>query len=231
MLGSDEFLELPDHRRIELLGLRVDRDHTGCITDAQYFLACELPMDISGKRREIFDAVDMALAIEDSLIKVRDAPTKGNVEVEQFGEFLCGLTCIGVSPSAERNEDLVVLAKWHIAMHHRTDADGSETSDLYAILLFDILAQRGIAVLQAFPDSLDAIGPKSVDELVLPRVAALCDRLVFLVNQHSLDTCGSEFDTENGTTGFYDSLSIHLLSLLMSYPAMFREEHCRNTTV
>ena len=152
-------------------------------------------MDIPCKCRKIFDAVDMALTIEDSLIKMRDAPAERNVEVEQFGEFLSSLSCVGVAPSTERYEDLVVCTKGHIAMHHSANANGSEPCDLYAILLFDILAKRGIAVLKSFPNSLNAIRPKSVDKLVLPRVTALCDWLVLFVNQHSLDACGSEFDT------------------------------------
>jgi len=146
----------------------------------------------------------MALTIENRLIEVRDAPTKRNVKVEEFRKLLCCLSRIGVAPSTERNEDLVVCTKRHIPVHHGADANGGETGDLYTILFFDVFAQGGIAVLKTFPDGLDAIGPQTIDELVLPGVTALCDGLVVFVNQHSLDTCGSEFNAQHGTTGFYD---------------------------
>ena len=70
--------------------------------------------------------------------------------------------------------------------------------DLHVITLADIVAEVGIAALQAKPDGLVAVGPEAVDKLVFPLVAALGDRNVVLVNQYRLDAGGAELDAEYG---------------------------------
>ena len=47
--------------------------------------------------------------VEYGLIEVRDAPAERDVIVEERRECLCCLSSIGVSPSAERNENLLCL--------------------------------------------------------------------------------------------------------------------------
>ena len=84
--------------------------------------------------------------------------------------------------------------------------------DLNVITFAHVIAQVGIAVLQAEPDGFVAVGPQAVNELVLPFVAALGDRDVVLVDKHSLDAGGSELDTEDGPSGFDGSSCIHTIS-------------------
>ena len=85
-------------------------------------------------------------------------------------------------------------------MHHGTDADGCQCLDFHFVLLQHVLAQLGIAVLKTIPDGFGAVGPKAVHQLVFPGVAALCDRLVVLVDENCLDAGRAKLDSENGFT-------------------------------
>ena len=54
------------------LGVRINREHSGRITDAQHLATGELPVYIAGKRGEIAHGTDMRLIVEHRLIQVRD---------------------------------------------------------------------------------------------------------------------------------------------------------------
>ena len=94
-------------------------------------------------------------------------------------------------------------------MHHGAHADGGQLFDFAVVLSLHVLAKVGIAVLQSVPDSFDAVGPESVDELVLPLVRTLCDGLVLLVDEDGLDAGRAKLDTENGFTAFNYLLFFH----------------------
>ena len=85
-------------------------------------------------------------------------------------------------------------------MHHRTDTDGCENLYLCVVFLKYLFTEVCVTVLQTEPDSLNAVGPQSINQLVFPVVAALCDDLVFRVDQHGLNTGRAKLDTENGFT-------------------------------
>ena len=95
-------------------------------------------------------------------------------------------------------------------MHHRAEADGAEALDLHVVLLADVGAEVGVALLEAEPDELLAVGPQAVHELVFPLVAALGDGDVVLIDQDGLDAGGAELDAENGPAGFDGSPCVHL---------------------
>ena len=148
----------------------------------------------------------MLLVVENALVEMGDAPAERDVVVEELGEFSSSLSGIGVTPSAEGNHDFVLLVESHIAVHHGRDADASQNLEFRIVLLEHILAEISIAVLQAIPDGLGAIGPESVDQLVFPGVTALGDGFVLLVDEDGLDTGRAKLDTENGLTlldGFF----------------------------
>ena len=116
-------------------------------------------MNIACQCGEILDIADVLLVVEDSLVEVRDTPAQGDIVVEELRKLGCCLACVGVTPGAERHEDLLLLVEGHIAVHHSTEADGSEGFDLAVVLLLYILAQFGVAVLKSVPDSLGRVGP------------------------------------------------------------------------
>jgi hypothetical protein len=45
--------------------------------------------------------------------------------------------------------------------------------------------------------------------LVLPLERALCDGFILLVDKDGLDTCGTEFDSQNGLTGLDGLFRVH----------------------
>ena len=47
---------------------------------------------------------------------------------------------------------------------------------------------------------VDAVSPETINQLVFPLKATLCDRVVVGVNQDSLDSGRAKLDTENGLT-------------------------------
>ncbi len=94
-------------------------------------------------------------------------------------------------------------------MHHGTDADGGKALDLHAILLENVGTQIAVAVLKAEPYRSEAVGPQSVDKLVLPLMAALGYGLVVLIDQDRLYTGRAKLDTEDGFTLFNSSLCVH----------------------
>ena len=157
-------------------------------------------MDVACQSGLELDFLHMLLIVEDALIQMTDAPTQGDVVVEELGELCCSLTGVGVAPGAEGHENLIVGTECHIAVHHSRDADAGENLYLGVVLLEDILAEIGIAVLKTEPDSLGAVGPETVHQLILPCVRTLCDRLVFLVHEDSLNAGRAKLDTENGFT-------------------------------
>ena len=85
-------------------------------------------------------------------------------------------------------------------MHHRRNTDGSQLLDFTVVLSLHVLAEVGIAILQTFPDGVDAVSPETINQLVFPLKATLCDRVVVGVNQDSLDSGRAKLDTENGFT-------------------------------
>ena len=71
-------------------------------------------------------------------------------------------------------------------MHHGAYAYGGERFYLCVVVLAHIGAEIGIAILQAIPDGLGAVGPQSVHHLVFPLVAALGYRAVIVVGEDCL---------------------------------------------
>ena len=183
----EDVVEFGNHIGIIGLGGGVNRNHTRGIANTENELTRYLPMDIAGEGSEILDILHMGIVVEYALIEVADAPAERNVVVEELAEFSSSLAGIGVAPSAERHENLLVLIESHIAVHHGREADTGEGFDFAVVLLLNILAEVGIAVLQSLPDILDSVGPQTVNELVFPLVRALCYRLVLLVDEYSLD--------------------------------------------
>ena len=127
-------------------------------------------MNITSQGGEVLDVGYVLLVVENALIEVRDAPTQGDVVVEELRELGSSLAGVGVTPSAERNQNLLVLVEGHIAVHHGAEADGCQGLDLAVVLLLYVLAQFGIAVLQTVPYSLGRVGPQTIYQLVFPLV-------------------------------------------------------------
>ena len=187
-LGSHKAIEFLDHPGIVSLGFRVDGNHARGVADAEHPPARELPVDVSGQSGEEMNVFDVRLLIEHTLVEMRNAPAQGHVEVEKIGEFGGRLAGIGVAPSAERYQNLLLLVECHVPVHHGADADGGQLLQFNAVLALDVGTQLRVAVLQSCPNVVYAVSPQAVHKLVFPCVAALGYGFVFLVDEHGLDT-------------------------------------------
>ena len=212
---SHELVELAHHLGIIGLRVGVDGDHTRCIAHTEDELPGDLPVHIAGKRGEVFDVGHVLLVVEDGLVEMADAPTQRDVVVEELRQFSGCLAGVGVAPSAEGHENLGLVVESHIAVHHRTETDGGKGFYLAVILVENVLAEVGVAVLKAIPDGFHTIGPDTVYELVLPLMTALGNGLVLLVDEHGLDSGRPKFDAENGFARFYCLFCVHGLCFLL----------------
>ena len=138
----------------------------------------------------------MLLAVQNRLIQMGNAPSLGNIVLEQFGQFPGSLTGNGISPGAEGHQLLSVFIKYQIAVHHGADSDGTYLGKLYAVFFLHVLFQGSKAALQSLPDQIQGIGPDTVAKLVLPVKIAHCDSLVAFIHQYRLDTGGTQFNTK-----------------------------------
>ena len=120
-------------------------------------------MNIACEGCKVLDVADVLLVVENSLIEVADAPTERNVVVEEFGELCSSLTCIGVTPGAERYQDLLLFVESHITVHHSAETDSGKSFNLAVVLSLNILAEFCIAVLESVPDSLSGVSPESIN--------------------------------------------------------------------
>ena len=59
-----------------------------------------------------------------------DAPAFWNIEIKQFSQLGGCLTGDVVAPGSKRDQQLIFLIKWHITVHHGTDADRADSGQL-----------------------------------------------------------------------------------------------------
>src|SRR5699024_6451169 len=100
--------------------------------------------------------------VQDSLVKMGDTPSLGNIVMEKLHQRLRRLSGNVVSPCTERNHQLPGLIKRHISVHHGADAKSPYAGQFNAIKLFDIVSHGLIAALKTFVDILQAVSPYSV---------------------------------------------------------------------
>ena len=117
-----------------------------------------------------------------------DSPSLRDVESEKIGQLLACFFCDIVSPGAERHEEVSCFVKCHIAVHHGTEADGSDAGQGDVVFFFDISCHFGIGILQARPDVLEGVGPHAVVVAVFPLVISGCDRGVVCADQDGFDS-------------------------------------------
>ncbi len=77
----------------------------------------------------------MGFLVQYRLIEVSDAPTVGDVKLEQLSEFLCCLRGRGVSPRTKRDEEISVLFECHVTVHHGAKADGTYSPQRDVVIL------------------------------------------------------------------------------------------------
>ena len=104
-------------------------------------------MDISRKRVDVRDVLDVLLAVQYCLVEVRNAPALGDVESEKFRQFGSSLLGYRISPGAERNQQIIILVERHVAVHHAGDSHCAVARGNHAVFALDVLRKACVAAL------------------------------------------------------------------------------------
>ena len=168
-------------------------------------------MDIAGQSGLKINAGQVLFSVEHGLIQVGNTPPLGDIEVEKPGQLLGSRAGAGISPGTERRQQLAVLVKYQISMHHGRKTNGANGFQRHAILIPYFLCQTGIAGLETFPHLFQRIGPVSVLPAVFPLISARSQRRVIRSNQHSFDAGGAELNAQSGLSGGYDFSDLILI--------------------
>src|SRR4051794_41074654 len=94
----------------------------------------------------------MRFFVQDGLIEVGNAPALRNVELEQLGEFLCGLAGDSVAPRPKGNQQVIISIEGQVTMHHGAETDSANGVDLEVVLLKNLAGEVTIALLQTCPN-------------------------------------------------------------------------------
>ncbi len=196
-LAAYQLIEFVNHGLIQIAGLDINGEHSGSVSHSENLLPCQLIVDISCQSGDEGNVLHMLFLVQDRLIQVRNAPSLRNIVVEFRRQSGCGFLRDGISPCPEGNEEIIILIKGKIAMHHGGKSDGTDLCDLRIILLFHIPYQILITLAKTLPHIRKVIGPDSVYQLVFPFIASGCQRRPCLVNQHCLDPGRAKLNTKN----------------------------------
>ena len=176
----------------------VNGEHPRSLADAQDLPPGQPPVDISRQRGQAVQPGQMGFSVQHGLIKMGRAPTLGNIEAKAFRQLLGGFSRDGVAPGAKGRQLISVPVKGKVAVHHAGYADSSHAPQRFAVPLFHIPKQRGIARLKPLVDILHGIGPDAVFQSVFPIEASGSNGLVIPVDQHRLDAGGTELNAQDG---------------------------------
>ncbi len=109
------------------------------------------------------------------------------------------------------DQQIAVPVQGDVAVHHAAEADGADGLERDVVLGSHVLGERSIALLQAGPDIVQAVGPDAVFVLVFPVVAARRNRRVIVADQHGLDTRRTELDAQRGFAALDGGLDVGLV--------------------
>ena len=167
-------------------------------------------MDIFGKRQEGFDIHHMLVLIQHTLIKVGYGPSLGNIKIKELCKLVSGLPRYSVSPGSEGDHQLVLIVKYHIAVHHGRYPYGASCGKRHPVFFLYVLFQTCVAVLNSSPDVIQTVGPDAVFQPVFPAVFSRCQYLEILSDEHRLYVRGSELNAKCGLSGFNSFLCSHV---------------------
>ena len=141
-------------------------------------------MDIGCQGTLVADVFDMGFLIQYRLIEVGNAPTMGNVKLEQFSEGRGSLRGRGVSPCAKRNEQISVLIECHMAVHHGAETDGTNRLQRSVVFLENLLAKLPITFLP-ISTALMRVEPNSMPRTVrAPLIASWVSLRFMFISQN-----------------------------------------------
>ena len=160
------------------------------------------------------DAFHMLFAVQGGLIQVRDRPALRNIEAEFSAQRLGGLAGHGVLPCPERRQQVPVLIKGEIAVHHAGDAHGGNLTRQLA----EILNCGAKACLHL----VHVVCPDAVFQTAFPGIVAALYDLVRFVEQNGLDAGRAELNAEKIV--FHACTSVFIFVLAREHKALHDQE-------
>ncbi len=161
----------------------------------------------------------MFFLVKNCLVQMCNAPSLRDMIVKKRRELLTRLLCYRIPPCPERHQKLPVFVKCHVAVHHGAETDGAECPDFRSVLLFYLCRQVLVAILQATPDCIKAVGPDIVHQLVFPVMVANGKHPMVFVNQYRLDSGRAKLNAKCRPAAFNSVFPVksHLLYLLIQH--------------
>ena len=171
-------------------------------------------MHISFQRRLERDLPDVRFSVQDRLIEMRDRPAGRNMIIEQLRKLVPRLCRRIVAPCAERHQQLAVLIKNHIAVHHGGNPKSADRRKRHPVFGSYVGCKLRITILKPRTDIFKRVCPDTVVMAVFPLMTARCNGRVLFVHKDRLDPRGSEFDAECGMS----ALNACFRVILHNYP-------------
>ena len=123
-------------------------------------------------------------------------PALGHIKVEKLGKLRCGRAGGGVAPGAEGHQELTILVKGQVAVHHGREAHAAHLGERFPIFFLDICRQVCIGIPETVPDLVKRIGPVVVDVAIFPAVVARRQGSTLGVDEDGLDPGGAKFNSK-----------------------------------
>ena len=117
-----QLFELTQHFLIVAILRAIDGKHAGSLADTDGIDTGEHIVDIARQSSDMGDLRNMLLTVQNRLIQVGNAPALGDIEAKEGRQFLRCLSGNSVLPGSERNQQIPVLVKSQIAVHHGGNA-------------------------------------------------------------------------------------------------------------
>ena len=104
----------------------------------------------------------MLFVVENGLVKMGYAPSLRDWVVEQLSQLLGCLACYVIAPCSEWRQEIAILVKNHVSVHHGAEPDGLGGAKNRSVLFLNIVGQFFVTVLYALPDVIQAVSPDAV---------------------------------------------------------------------
>ena len=213
-------LKLLHHALVVVQLFAVDGEHSAGLAHAHDLLSGQLPVDVACKCGQVRDIFDMLFVVENGLIQVSNAPALWDVKAEQICQFSGCLAGNGIAPGTKLCQLFSFLIKGKVAVHHGRDAYSADRCKIDIKLCLHIGLQIGKAGLQSVLDHIHRVCPYTVYELILPLEVPRGDRNMLFIDEHGLDACRAQFDSQYGFCKVHH-FSFHIRSFTISSSSSF----------
>ena len=125
-----------------------------------------------------------------------NAPSLRNIVIEFLRKFLRCLTGDGISPGAERDQEIIVCIKCKVSVHHCGNTDSGKRFHRNAVFVFDIFLYICVAGFQSCENFFFGISPDAVMQTVFPAESAHGEYGSVLTRNNAFDSGRTKLNPE-----------------------------------